>query len=567
MFSERNTLIFLDFFMVICYTEITIKDRKDFSMKHFDSFGVMIDCSRNAVPSVAGLKRFFDVISKMGYNCAMLYTEDTYEVKGEPRFGYKRGRYSVEELKEIDRYAASVGIELIPCIQTLAHLNAIFRWGEYKRIQDIDDILLMEDPRTETLIENMFATLSEAISSRKIHIGMDEAHNVGRGKYLDRHGLCDRYEILLRHLNRVCEIARKYGYEPMMWSDMFFRLGNKGEYYVDEPIQFSKEITDKVPADCTMVYWDYYSNAATRYDAMLESHKNLSDKVWFAGGSWVWGGFAPHSRYSNVRNALAIPACIRHGVRNAFLTMWGDNGGECPYASALAGLMYAAALAQEMDEAEMKAKFKEITGENYDDFLALDLPNYVYGESVSVGTANYSKNRLYDDPFLAMLSANTKEEVDGSIYADYAARLHENAKKGNAEFAYLYESMACLCDVLTVKFDLGNRTRALYAADDKIGLRALAEKDYTKTIDLVEAFYEAYRKQWYHFNKTYGFEVQDSRLGGLMRRLKNCKEQLIAYASGEISAIEELKEEIIPIKDGNYPLWNLIVSANVTGGI
>ena len=213
-------------------------------MKHFDTFGVMIDCSRNAVPSVAGLKRFFDVISKMGYNCAMLYTEDTYEVKGEPRFGYKRGRYSVEELKEIDRYAASVGIELIPCIQTLAHLNAIFRWGEYKKIQDIDDILLMENERTETLIENMFATLSEAISSRKIHIGMDEAHNVGRGKYLDKHGLCDRYEILLRHLNRVCEIARKYGYEPMMWSDMFFRLGNKGEYYVDEPLQFSKEITD-----------------------------------------------------------------------------------------------------------------------------------------------------------------------------------------------------------------------------------------------------------------------------------------------------------------------------------
>ena len=533
-------------------------------MKHFDTFGVMIDCSRNAVPSVAGLKRFFDVISKMGYNCAMLYTEDTYEVKGEPRFGYKRGRYSVEELKEIDRYAASVGIELIPCIQTLAHLNAIFRWGEYKKIQDIDDILLMEDERTEALIENMFATLSEAISSRRIHIGMDEAHNVGRGKYLDRHGLCDRYEILLRHLNRVCEIARKYGYEPMMWSDMFFRLGNKGDYYLDEPIKFSKEITEKVPADCTMVYWDYYSNNAARYDAMLESHKNLSDKVWFAGGSWVWGGFAPHSRYSNVRNALAIPACIRHGVRNAFLTMWGDNGGECPYASALAGLMYAAALAEEMDEAEMKAKFKKITGEDYDSFLALDLPNYVYGADISVGTANYSKNRLYDDPFLAMLSANTKEEVDGSIYADYAARLHASAKESGTEYAYLYESMACLCDVLTVKFNLGNRTRALYAAGDKEGLRALAENDYTNTIALLEKFYEAYRKQWYSFNKTYGFEIQDSRLGGLERRLKNCKEQLIAYANGEINMIEELEEEIIPIKDGNYPYWNLIVSANIT---
>ena len=536
-----------------------------FPMKHFDSFGVMIDCSRNAVPSVSGLKRFFDVISKMGYNCAMLYTEDTYEVRGEPRFGYKRGRYSVEELKEIDRYAASVGIELIPCIQTLAHLNAIFRWGEYRKIQDIDDILLMEDERTETLIENMFASLSEAISSRKIHIGMDEAHNVGRGKYLDKHGLCDRYEILLRHLNRVCEIAKKYGYEPMMWNDMFFRLANKGEYYVDAPLEFSKEITDKVPENCTMVYWDYYSNTATRYDAMMESTKKLSDKVWFAGGSWVWGGFAPHTRYSNVRNALAIPACIRHGVRNAFLTMWGDNGGECPYASALAGLMYAAALAQEMDEKTMKAKFKEITGEDYDAFLELDLPNYIFGEGVSVGTANYSKNRLYDDPFLAMFIDNgNSKNADGAIYADYAARLHAHAKNSTTEYAYLYESMASLCDVLSVKFDLGIRTRALYEAGDKEGLRALAEKDYAETIALLEGFYQAYRKQWYRFNKTYGFEIQDARLGGLERRLKNCREQLIAYANGEIGVIEELEEEIIPIKDGNYPYWNLIVSANIT---
>jgi hypothetical protein len=244
--------------------------------------------------------------------------------------------------------------------------------------------------------------------------------------------------------------------------------------------------------------------------------------------------------------------------------MWGDNGGECPYASALAGLMYAAALAEEMDEAEMKAKFKEITGEDYDSFLALDLPNYIYGADISVGTANYSKNRLYDDPFLAMLSANTKEEADESIYADYAARLHASAKESGTEYAYLYESMACLCDVLTVKFNLGNRTRALYAAGDKEGLCALAENDYTKTIALLEKFYETYRKQWYNFNKTYGFEIQDARLGGLERRLKNCKERLLAYANGEIAAIEELEEEIISIKDGNYPMWHLIVSANIT---
>ena len=110
-------------------------------MKNFERFGVMIDCSRNAVPSIDGLKKFFTILAKMGYDCVMLYTEDTYEVEDEPYFGYKRGRYSIAEMQEIDRFAASIGIEVIPCIQTLAHLNAIFRWDEYRKIKDIDDIL------------------------------------------------------------------------------------------------------------------------------------------------------------------------------------------------------------------------------------------------------------------------------------------------------------------------------------------------------------------------------------------------------------------------------------------
>ena len=90
-------------------------------MKNFDTFGVMIDMSRNAVMSLESLKRFLKLLKKMGYNCVMLYTEDTYEVEGEPYFGYMRGRYTHEELKEIDDYCYSIGVEVIPCIQTLAH--------------------------------------------------------------------------------------------------------------------------------------------------------------------------------------------------------------------------------------------------------------------------------------------------------------------------------------------------------------------------------------------------------------------------------------------------------------
>ncbi|MBQ9756488.1 MAG: family 20 glycosylhydrolase, partial [Clostridia bacterium] len=143
--------------------------------------GIMLDCSRNAVMSVPALKGFIELIAKMGYNRLLLYTEDTYEIKGEPLFGYMRGRYTAEEIKEIDGFCISHGVELLPCIQTLAHLNQIFSWSKYSKINDLNDILLVDEEQTYELIDKMFATCRENFTCRKIHVGMDEAHKLGLG--------------------------------------------------------------------------------------------------------------------------------------------------------------------------------------------------------------------------------------------------------------------------------------------------------------------------------------------------------------------------------------------------
>jgi len=528
-------------------------------MKNFDNFGVMIDCSRNAVPNVKGLKKFIGIISKMGYNFAMLYTEDTYEVENEPFFGYKRGRYTCDEIKEIDAYAKSVGVELIPCIQTLAHLRSILRWDVYRPIYDIDDIILADDDRTYELVENMFKTLSKTFTTRKVHIGMDEAHNVGLGKYLDKHGFANRYELLMRHLKKVCDIAKKYGFEPMMWSDMFFRLVNGGAYQpVDE---FPREIQDNMPKEVSLVYWDYYSESYDKYVAMIDSHKKLTDKVWFAGGAWCWGNFAPHSRLSIRRNSKAIPACKDSGIKNVFLTMWGDNGGECPYFSVLPALMHAAALAEGMDEAEMKAKFYEITGESYDAFIDLDLPNHVYGEDEMVGSAAYCKQRLYNDVFLGILDLSAPD-ADASLYPKYAEKLRGDAKESKS-FSYLFESAAALCDALAIKFDLGARIRKAYLDGDKSTLKEIADGDFVDCIAKIRAFHKAFRTQWYAVNKTYGFEVQDTRLGGLILRMESCLERLVDYIDGKIDKIAELEEDVLSNDMGGMNEWARAFTANV----
>lgn len=84
----------------------------------FDTFGVMLDMSRNSAMKLSTLKEYMLYMKKMGYNALFLYVEDTYEVDGEPFFGYMRGKYTKEEMKALDQYGASIGIEVIPCIQT-----------------------------------------------------------------------------------------------------------------------------------------------------------------------------------------------------------------------------------------------------------------------------------------------------------------------------------------------------------------------------------------------------------------------------------------------------------------
>ena len=65
----------------------------------FNMSGVMLDASRNAVPTVADVEKLLQHMAVMGLDTLMLYTEDTYEVKEHPYFGYMRGRYTFEELQ------------------------------------------------------------------------------------------------------------------------------------------------------------------------------------------------------------------------------------------------------------------------------------------------------------------------------------------------------------------------------------------------------------------------------------------------------------------------------------
>ena len=65
-----------------------------------------------------------------------------------------------------------------------------------------------------------------------------------------------------------------------------------------------------------------------------------------------------------------------------------------------------------------------------------------------------------------------------------------------------------------------------------------------------KVFAKAFEKQWFIENKTCGFDVQDLRLGGLIRRLDACRRRLLDYSAGKTDRIEELEGELLPVMPG-----------------
>ena len=540
-------------------------------MEHtFKTFGTMLDCSRNAVMTAESVKRWIDLTAKLGCNTLHLYMEDTYEVDGQPYFGHLRGRYSKAELKQIDAYAAAHGMQVIPCIQTLAHVNALFHWPVYREIHDAADILLTGDERTYALVDGMFRTLRECLRTNIVNIGMDEADLLGLGKYLTLHGYRDRFSILMEHLRRVSEMAKKYGFELLMWGDMFFRLAG-GDYFTNfnqnpELGEIPEEVRQLVPENIHLVYWDYFSRDRQSYERNIDAHNAIKSGSWFAGGLWTWAGFAPHNTFSIATMREAMKACHAKGVENVVMTMWGDNGAECSKFAVLPALFTVSQMAQDIDDVEtIHANFEREFGIPFEDFRALDLIGTQNDSAEAI--YNPEKYLLYCDPFMGQFD-NRVKSGDAAGYADCAARLAVYAD--HAEYGYLFRSLRALCAFLSVKADLGIRTRAAYLSGDKKAAKALCT-DYDAALKRLDAFYAAYEQQWMHENKPQGFDVVDLRIGGQRQRLLHCRDRLLAYAEGRLDRIEELEEPVLDCcceekADGQATraiFWHEIASANV----
>src|SRR5699024_175659 len=162
---------------------------------------VMLDASRNAVPTVDGIKALLRKMALMGLNTLLLYTDDTYKVDDYHYFSYMRERYTEKDLNTCDSYHENLGFEMMSFNYTLVDLTETWRWTYAIDLRDTADILLAGYEKTYEFLEKIITAATKPFKSNRIHIGMDEAHQLGLGKYLDKNGYEERFTIMNQHLD------------------------------------------------------------------------------------------------------------------------------------------------------------------------------------------------------------------------------------------------------------------------------------------------------------------------------------------------------------------------------
>ena len=477
--------------------------------------GLMLDCSRNAVMLPQRVEGLICMMALAGYTYLELYTEDTYELPGEPYFGYKRGRYTVDEIRKIIAFAAIFHIQVVPCIQTLSHLSHLASWEPYKaRMQDGCTMRIGDDGVYE-LIRKCLRHCKEVFGTCRVHIGMDEAP-VGKEQYL-------------QHFIRVFQICKEEGIQPDFWADAFYLEGQKDEV--------PRELFDGTQ---TPVYWEYYETDPEAYRNIFARLMKAAGRVIFAGNLHKEMGAAPDNGLSQRAMDVAFSVAKEFGVTDILMTTWGDHGNECPFYAIMSSFWYAAHKLYPFS-ADLDAMVSAYTGYTCAQWQIADEINYIV--RIDKKICNASVWALHNDLLIGMMDCHIPEDAD-----EHYRKLHGLLAplcESSSQFAYVFRFYAALCDVMAGKVTFSKRLRSAYMAEDSQTMRSM-QKELPELKQKIEEFRRVFRVLWMKDNKGFGFEVMDIRFGGMAARCQTAYDVLEDYLDGKIQHIYELEEERLP---------------------
>ena len=166
------------------------------------------------------LRRLIDWLSLFKVNCIGFEMEDKYEYPRHPIIGAP-GAYTKEEMQELTRYALERFIQLVPQIQSPAHMAYVLKHDQFAhlRADGSNYQACLCDKEAMKLIEDMYTDMIEATPGVKyFHVSTDEIYFAGicakcRKPYNEEH----RSQAWVDYVNRMHAFLAERGRRMLCW--------------------------------------------------------------------------------------------------------------------------------------------------------------------------------------------------------------------------------------------------------------------------------------------------------------------------------------------------------------
>jgi len=284
---------------------VDILDQPDFRDR-----GIMLDVSRGKVPTRETLEDLVDLCSRLRLNVLMLYVEHTFDFKRHPEIGKGASPLDAETMLALDVYAADRGVELIPCLQSLGHMERVLEIDRYASLAESDRLwsLSPSNPGTYALLEDLYDEFLPLFRSKRFNANCDEPFDLGRGQSAKRSPRKTPGRLFADHVQKLDQLSSQHGKQLMVWAD--FAHGHP-----DELARINRSVV--------LIDWWYEES----FDAdRLGKLRRKGFEVWASPGTSTWNCLFPRVANSMGNIARWSAAGKKHGATGLLNTDWGDFG-------------------------------------------------------------------------------------------------------------------------------------------------------------------------------------------------------------------------------------------------
>jgi hexosaminidase len=209
---------------------LTIDDWPDFPVR-----GLMLDISRDRVPTRATLERLVGIMALARINQLQLYTEHTFAYRDHETVWRDSSPTTPDDIVWLDRLCLEHGIELVPNQNCFGHMHRWLSHPEYRSRAEAPDgfeiipgvrrpaAVLAPTPENAAFALSLFDELLPNFTSRRVNIGCDETFELGEGVSRDEVARRGREAVYVEHLLRILGPLVDRGHEVQFWADVLRR--------------------------------------------------------------------------------------------------------------------------------------------------------------------------------------------------------------------------------------------------------------------------------------------------------------------------------------------------------